>query len=330
MVGFLCGLFIRYLLSFTLPRSRRKALIFMLLAENRLLKRQIAQQHKRIRFNDLLRSLFVQLLSRFPANKKFLTIVTPETVLKLWKNRLKKYWTYPSKKTPGRPRITKEVRSLILEIKKGNPSYGYLRIAGELKKLAIDVSTETIRRVLKDGYKKGDLPPTGTWKQFLKLHWDSLFCCDLFTVDTLMFKRFYVFFIMELKSRSISQIAITTKPTMAFVTNQLKGFMYDRSKQETWLIHDNVATTPYSPNMNAHAERFVGSIRREILDKMLIFSQRQLRTVVSSYVHWYNNQRPHQGINNNCPGRSPPQTTGKITSHPVLFGLYQNFYRKAS
>ncbi|WP_041397072.1 hypothetical protein [Spirochaeta africana] len=76
-------------------------------------------------------------------------------------------------------------------------------------------------------------------KQFLAAHWNSLFCCDFFTVDTLGFKRFYVFFILELKTRSITQFGINTNPTMAFVSNQLKGFLYTRHEQDLWLIHDN-------------------------------------------------------------------------------------------
>ncbi|WP_460052368.1 integrase core domain-containing protein [Spirochaeta dissipatitropha] len=148
-----------------------------------------------------------------------------------------------------------------------------------------------------------------------------------------------------MKTRSIKQFGITTTPNMAFVQNQLKGFMYDRCGETTWLVHDNsgelkwtdyeklgisdVAITPHSPNMNAFAERFIGSIRREILNKMLIFSRRQLHTVISEYVSWYNTHRPHQGIGNQCPNRAPPQAHGEIHSEPVLFGLYHNYYRKA-
>ena len=347
MVGFFCSVCVRYLLFFTLPKSRRTATIFMLLAENRLLKRQLAQQRQRPRFTTFVRSLFVQLLTRFPGIRKYLTIVSPDTVLKVWKHQVRNSWCYPcTTKARGRPRIPATVRDLILEIKSRNPSYGYQRIAGELRTLAIEVSRESIRRVLHNGYKNGDLQPVGTWKQFLAAHWNSLFCCDFFTVDTLGFKGFYVFFILKLKTRSITQFGITTNPTMAFVTNQLKGFLYTRHEQDTGLIHDNsgelrwcnyaqlgirgVAITPGSPNMNAYAERFIGSIRREILDKMLIFNTRQLHTVVRQYVDWYNNHRPHQGIGNQCPNRAPPQSHGTIRSKPVLFGMYHTYYREAS
>ncbi|MFP4114517.1 MAG: integrase core domain-containing protein [Spirochaetales bacterium] len=91
-----------------------------------------------------------------------------------------------------------------------------------------------------------------------------------------------------------------------------------------------VGILPGAPNMNAFAERFVGSIRRDILDRMLIFTERRFRRVVGEYVRWYNALRPHQGIGNQTPDRAPPHTRGEIRSRPVLFGLYREFYRDAA
>jgi transposase InsO family protein len=91
-----------------------------------------------------------------------------------------------------------------------------------------------------------------------------------------------------------------------------------------------VATSPGAPDMNAYAERFVGSIRREILDRMVIFTERQLRRVVSAYVRWYNGSRPHQEIGNRTPDRAPPHGEGPIPPRPVLFGLYRELYREAA
>ncbi len=93
---------------------------------------------------------------------------------RLLKRQLKNHWTHRSGNTPGRPRVSKQVRLLILDIKSHKPFYGCLRIARELPKLAIDVSSETIRRMLRNGYKNGDIKPTGSRKRFLKLHTRSI------------------------------------------------------------------------------------------------------------------------------------------------------------
>ena len=122
--------------------------------------------------------------------------------------------------------------------------------------------------------------------------------------------------------------------------------MFHREDRKTYLIHDNsgelkwldyesvgikgIATVPYSPNMNAYAERFIGSIRREILNYFIVFTRKQLHQLIKEYVYYYNNLRPHQGIGNTIPNGSPPQSKGKIVSKPVLFGLYQHYYRKTA
>ena len=173
----------------------------------------------------------------------------------------------------------------------------------------------------------------------MKSHWESLFACDFFTVDIFGFKRFYVFFIIELKSRKIIHYNVTRNPNIRFLRNQFSYFeeLYPKS----YLIHDNsgelkyfpyheyeikgVATTPYSPNLNAYAERFIRSVRQECLDWFIIFSERQLRNVLKSYMEYYNKFLPHQGIDSIPEGR-PPDVSGKIKKKPILFGLHNHYY----
>jgi transposase InsO family protein len=183
-----------------------------------------------------------------------------------------------------------------------------------------------------------------SWKQFLFSHWNSLFACDFFTVDTFGFKRFYVFFIIQLKTRKIVQYGITQNPSIQFLRNQFSVFEYEYPK--AMLIHDNSSElrwfpykeynfkdariVPYSPNMNAYAERFVRSARQECLDYFLIFTYNQLHRIVKSYIDYYNNYRPHQGLNGIPNG--PPElhsSTGPIKQKPVLFGLHNHYYRDA-
>jgi len=246
---------------------------------------------------------------------------------------------------PGRPPLSKEAKLLILRLKKENPLWGARRIRDELCKLSIEVSHETINRLINRFRKTGDIKPTLSWKQFLNAHWKSLFACDFFTVDTFGFKRFYVFFIMELKSRKIIQHAVTSSPNTQFLRNQFSAFEYEYPGST--LIHDNsselrwfpfqqynfkdAAIVPYSPNMNAFAERFVRSVRRECLDSFVIFTCGQLRRIMESYIEYYNNHRPHQGLKSipNAPPGEVPKV-GAIRQKPLLYGLHNHYYRETA
>jgi putative transposase len=184
-----------------------------------------------------------------------------------------------------------------------------------------------------------------SWKKFLSSHWETLFACDFFTVDIFGFKRFYVFFIMELKTRRIVRHCYTNHPNIAFLRNQFSCF--SEQFPNAHLIHDNsselkyfpysqygikdVATVPYSPNMNAYAERFIRSFRQECLDYFIIFTCGQLGRIIKSYVDYYNNYRPHQGIKG-IPNALPQQgsKTGEINQIPLLFGLHNHYYREAA
>ncbi|WP_168203512.1 integrase core domain-containing protein [Oceanispirochaeta crateris] len=221
-----------------------------------------------------------------------------------------------------------------------NYLWGCKRIQDELGKRSIDVSRETIRKVIQDYRKSGEIKPNYSWSRFLKAHWQSFYACDFFTVDTFRFKRFYVFFIIELKSRKIVHYNVTQNPNILFLRNQLSYF--EELYPDSYLIHDNsgelkcfpyheyeiegVATTPYSPNLNAYAERFIRSVHQECLDWFIIFSEKQLRNILKSYMDYYNKFCPHQGINA-IPEGNPPEISGKIIKTPILFGLHHHYYR---
>ncbi len=168
------------------------------------------------------------------------------------------------------------------------------------------------------------------------------------------FKRFYVFFIIELKSRRIVHYNVTQNPNIRFLRSQFSYF--EELYPNSYLIHDNsgelkyfpyqeyeingVATTPYSPNLNAYvgcipsnktgfcdqAERFIRSIRQECLDWFIIFSEKQLRNILRNYMEYYNKYRPHQSLKS-IPEGKPPDVSGKIKKMPILYGLHNHYYR---
>ncbi|MDR1389042.1 MAG: integrase core domain-containing protein, partial [Treponema sp.] len=153
-----------------------------------------------------------------------------------------------------------------------------------------------------------------------------------------------IFFIICLKTRKIVHYNVTTNPTRQFLRLQLSEFDY--CYPNSHLIHDNsgelkwfpynwysikdIPTVPYSPNLNAYAERFVRSLRQECLDHFIIFTWTQLRRIIKEYIGYYNNYRPHQGLGG-IPNTPPDQpATGAIKQKPLLFGLHNHYYREAA
>ncbi len=233
-------------------------------------------------------------------------------------------------------------------MKNENLFIGAKKIQGELLKLGIDISISTIKRIIQVFRKQGKINASLTWKKFIRSHINCLYAMDFFTITTVFGKRLFVFFIIYIKTREIIHFNITTNPTKFFVTQRLMHFTWESWEKEEikYLIHDNEPAFKYinysafyivnkrisefSPNMNAYAERFVRSVRKEALDWFIIFSRKQLENILKEYISYYNSKRPHQGINQCVPLGYTPQTTGKIIAEPILSGLVYHYKRKAA
>jgi putative transposase len=227
-------------------------------------------------------------------------------------------WTYPHR-CPGRPPIGRDARELILRLARENSSWGYLRIAGELRKLGIAVSATSVRNILtKAGLLPAPRRDSQSWRGFLRAHADSILACDFFTVDTVWLRRLYALVFLSVGSRRIEYVACTSKPDTAWMLQQARNLLMeldDHDQTVRFLIHDRDAKFPRAfdtllasenikvirtpvraPNANAHMERWVGSVRRECLDRLLILGRRQLQHVLRVYVRHYNKERPHRAL----------------------------------
>jgi len=157
-------------------------------------------------------------------------------------------------------------------------------------------------------------------------------------------QRYFVFFIIRHETREIIQFGITMNPVKEFVRQKISDFSYDL-KTSVYLIHDRtgefwlnyadygingIKTSVRAPNMNSIAERFIGSVRREILDHFIIISQNQLYTILKEYIDYYNTKRPHQGIAQKIPKGNTCKNSGRIKSKPILFGLNYDYFREAA
>src|ERR1039458_3289322 len=126
--------------------------------------------------------------------------VTPATLLAWHRRLVARHWTYRSRR-PGRPRVGREVRELILRLARENPRWGYRRIAGELHGLGVVISATSVRRILIDaGFGPAGARDGLSWRDFIRSQAQSMIACDFFTVDTISLRRIYVLFYIELST----------------------------------------------------------------------------------------------------------------------------------
>jgi transposase InsO family protein len=314
-------------------RDRAKELeILVLRHELSVLRRQFGRP--RFEFHD--RMLLAALSQVLPRRSWNVFLVRPETLLHWHRRLVARRWTYPHRRS-GRPPISREVRELVLRFARENPSWGYLRIVGELRKLGISISATSVRNILTNA----GVPPSPrrdrqAWRSFLRAHGESILACDFFTVDTVWLRRLYVLVCLSIGSRRIEYVACTNKPDTAWMLQQARNLLMeldDRDKQVRFLIHDRDAKFPRAfdallaaekikvirtpvraPNANAHMERWVGSVRRECLDRLLIVGRRQLEHVLRVYIHHYNRRRPHRALDLRSPDSSAPSS---VRSEPT-------------
>jgi len=282
-------------------------------------------------------------------------LVNPETVLRWHRQLVRRKWAaFGRRGRLGRRPVPPELRELVIRLASENPTWGYLRIKGELRKLGHSLSASTIRRLL----RQRRLPPAPRrggleWGEFIRAHAGTVLACDFFTVDTVLLRRLYVFFFIDLSTRRVFLAGCTGHPNRDWVTQQARNLSWRIGEGELApkiLIRDRdskfgtafdeifrseaievVKTPPRSPTANAFSERWVQSARRECLDRMLIFGERHLLAVLAQYVDHYNRARPHRGLSLDIP---IPQVdwvgSGPIVRRQRLGGVINEYSRLAA
>jgi transposase InsO family protein len=261
----------------------------------------------RPRFEAHDRILLAALSRVLPRHSWAAFSVRPETLLAWHRRLVARRWTYPHRR-PGRPPISRDVRELILRLARENSSWGYLRIAGELRKSGVAVSASSVRNILTSaGLQPSPRRDPQSWRSFLRAHGESILACDFFTVDTVWLRRLYVLAFISIGNRRTEYFAITSKPDTGWMLQQPRNLKIIR-------------TPVRAPNANAHMERWVGTVRRECLHRLLIVGRRQLEHVLRVYVTHYNTARPHRALDLKPPDsrtRSPIAAVAKAHSLQV-------------
>ena len=288
------------------------------------------------------------------------TLFTPDTILRWHRLLVAKKWDYSERrKSVGRPRIRQVIVNLILRFAKENPSWGFDRIQGALANVGYHISDTTVGNILKaHGIEPAPKrQQTGSWSTFLKSHWDVLAAIDFTTVEVWTkggLVTFYLLFVIELKTRRVHFTGCTTQPNetwMRQVARELTNFddgflngkhylLMDRDGKFCPAFRDflkNEGTEPLrlpprSPNLNAHLERFMKSIKSECLEKMIFFGDHSLRRAVKEYLAHYHVERNHQGLSNRIiePSDEVGQTDGVIACKQRLGGLLRYYHRQAA
>jgi transposase InsO family protein len=318
-------------------RSERAKEIEILVLRHQLqvLERQVGRPQLRA----VDRVLLAALSRALPRSAWSAFFVTPATLLRWHRELVARRWTYPHRR-PGRPSTAVEVRELVVRLARKNPGWGYRRIEGELVGLGIGLAASTVWTILRQaGIEPAPRRLDSSWKQFLRSQAATIIECDFLTVDTVFFKRLYILFFLELASRRVHVAGITANPDGAWVTQQARNLLMrldDEGLRARFLIRDRdskftrdfdevfrsqgirVIRGPVrAPRARAHAERWVESLRRECLDRLLVLGRRHLERVVRVYAEHYNEHRPHRSLAQRPPLAKPPLAARAPSRKPL-------------
>jgi putative transposase len=326
-----------------LVRTRRQ-----LILENAMLRNQIVillrkSPEPTLTTLDRLRILAGTAL--LPMWRRALAIVQSETVLRWHRQGFRLFWRRRSRSAPTKQRLTPETVTLIREMAAKNRLWGAERIRGELLKVGVRVSKRTIQKYMRSSRQR---PGGQTWSTFVMNHAHEIWCCDFVQTHDVLFRPLFLFVLMNQGSRKVVRVAATRNPTRDWTARQLREATMD-GVSPRFLIRDRdgkfvasfdrvaeeagvrvIKTAIRAPNMNPVAERFVGSLRREALDHVLLLGVKDLDGIAGEYTRYFNRARPHQGIEQRIPdGPTGGERDGEIVATPVLGGLHHDYYRAA-
>jgi len=319
-----------------------------LAAENVMLRQQLIVAHRSIPRPKLRRTDRIVLcwLSRLWSGwRSALLIVQPDTVVRWHRQGFKLYWSWKSRKKPGRPKVDQEIRDLIRRMCQENSTWGAPRIQSELALLGHDVAESTVAKYMIRQPK----PPSQTWRTFLANHVGQIAAIDFFTVSTIGFRVLYVFLVLRHERRRVVHFNVTTSPTAHWTAQQIveafpleeapRFLLRDRDgiygqnfrDRVKHMGIDEVLIAFRSPWQSPYVERVVGSIRRECLDHVIVFGEEHLRRILVEYFGYYHEARAHLSLDRNSPDpRQVSATRGRVVAKAYLGGLHHCYERGAA
>jgi len=320
-----------------------------LIAENLALRQQVAvlsRSAKRPRLRQRDRIFWVWISKFWRGWRSALVVVQPDTVVGWHRRGFRLYWRWKFR-ARGRPKVSREIQNLIRRMSRENPLWGAPRIQAELALLGHDVAESTVAKYMVHG-RSG--PPSQTWRSFLANHMNCTAASDFFVVPTVTFRLLYCFVILAHGRRRIVHFNVTAHPTAKWTAQQVVEAFPADGNEPRYLIRDRdgvyrgwfqqrvrnmrirqILISPRSPWQNQHAERVIGSFRRECLNHVIVLSESHLRRILREYVAYYNGVRPHDSLDGDSPmGRDvEPPSSGRVVAVPQVGGLHHRYTRAA-
>lgn len=342
----ICWLTFSLRLAAAILKSRRN-----LLLENAALHHQLlilARNATRPQWRPLDRGFWIFLSLVWSRWRTVLQLVRPDTVIRWHRQGFRLFWKWKSRHGKvGRKTISPTTIALIRQMSLANPLWGAPRIHGELLKLGITVAQRTVARYI---VPRPNRSPSQNWKSFLHNHLGQMVSVDFLTVPTLHFHVLSIFIVLSHARRKVLHFNVTAIPSALWTAQQLReafafttppnyllrdrdgiyGLEFEHRTQALGLQELRIA--PRSPWQSPYVERFIGSLRRECLDHVIVLNAAHLHRVLKSYLAYYHDWRPHLGLHKDAPGfrRVQPPQEGNIVAFPEVGGLHHRYERRAA
>jgi putative transposase len=308
----------------------KDAELLVLRHENAVLRRQVARVHYRP-----VDRVWLAALSRLVPRRCWAEIfpVTPAKLVAWHRRLVSRKGDYTVRRHPGRPATAAAIKKLVLRMAAENPTWGHRRVQGELIRLGHRIAASTVWQILHDaGIDPAPRRSSPTWRQFLTAQAKAVLAVDFVPVSAVLLRRIYALIVVEHGSRRAPLAGVTAHSTGAWTTHAARTLMMDladRASPLSFLLRDRdsrfttafdavftaegiriLTSPPAAPRANAICERMIGTLRQELLDKVLIVNERHLRRILTVYLHHVNTARPHQtlGQTHAGPGRDPSPT----------------------
>jgi transposase InsO family protein len=348
---------VRCLLGLTAVLMRRDlskdAELLVLRHENAVLRRQVA----RVTYTPIDRA-WLAALSRLLPRRRWAAIfpVTPATILTWHRQMVSRRWDYTARRRPGRSPTAAAIKNLVIRMAAENPTWGHRRVQGELVRLGHRIAASTVWQILHDaGLDPAPRRSGPTWRQFLTAQAKVVLAVDFLHVDTVFLTRIYALIAVEHGSRRTHLIGVSAHPTGAWTSQAARNLLMDLGDSVAtvkFLLRDRdsrftgvfdavfaaegiriLASPSGAPRANAICERMIGTLRRELLDKILIVNERHLRRILTDYLHHFNAARPHQALAQLTPAQAetqPPHVINlaghQVRRRPILDGLTSEYH----